>query len=120
MIGFTLVDTIPPAYWTKVYLAVLFPRGQIERPGQVEIRVQRILSLIGVTLVGLAPAACARVPSHFAVPQLAVADAAFIPTIEAYTIAPVGGGNTVEVLLNGDQISPAQLAAIRSARETIT
>jgi cardiolipin synthase A/B len=76
--------------------------------------------LIGVTLVGLAPAACARVPSHFAVPQLAVADAAFIPTIEAYTIAPVGGGNTVEVLLNGDQIFPAQLAAIRSARETIT
>ena len=120
MIGFTLVDPIPPAYWTKVYLAVLSPRGQIERPGQVEIRVQRILLLIGVTLVGLAPVACARVPSHFAVPQLAVADAAFIPTIEAYTIAPVGGGNTVEVLLNGDQISPAQLAAIRSARETIT
>src|SRR6267143_3289643 len=60
MIGFTLVDTIPTAYWTKVYLAVLFPRGQIERPGQVEIRVQRVLLLIGVTLVGLAPAACAR------------------------------------------------------------
>jgi cardiolipin synthase A/B len=76
--------------------------------------------LIGVTLLGLAAAACARVPSHFAVPQLAVADPAFIPTIEAYTVAPVGGGNTVDVLLNGDQIFPAQLAAIRSARETIT
>ena len=59
-------------------------------------------------------------PSHFALPQLAVADPAFIPTIEAYTVAPVGGGNTVDVLLNGDQIFPAQLAAIRSARETIT
>jgi cardiolipin synthase A/B len=58
--------------------------------------------------------------AHFALPQLAVADPAFIPTIEAYTVAPVGGGNTVDVLLNGDQIFPAQLAAIRSARETIT
>jgi cardiolipin synthase len=76
--------------------------------------------LIGAALLGLAAAACARVPSHFALPQLAVADPAFIPTIEAYTVAPVGGGNTVDVLLNGDQIFPAQLAAIRSARETIT
>jgi cardiolipin synthase len=76
--------------------------------------------LIGATLLGLAAAACARVPSHFALPQLAVADPAFIPTIEAYTVAPVGGGNSVDVLLNGDQIFPAQLAAIRSARETIT
>jgi hypothetical protein len=76
--------------------------------------------LIGATLLGLAAAACARVPSHFAVPQLAVADRAFIPTTEAYTVAPVGGGNAVDVLLNGDQIFPAQLAAMRSARETIT
>jgi cardiolipin synthase len=80
----------------------------------------RFLMLIGATLLGLAAAACARVPSHFALPQLAVADPAFIPTIEAYTVAPVGGGNIVDVLLNGDQIFPAQLAAIRSARETIT
>jgi len=49
---------------------------------------RRFLLLIGVTLLGLAPAACARVPSHFAVPQLAVADAAFIPTLEAYTLIP--------------------------------
>jgi len=84
------------------------------------MRVQRILVVTGVTLLGLAFTGCARVPSHYAVPQLAAADPAFIPTIEAYTIAPVGGGNTVDVLLNGDQIFPAQLAAIRSARETIT
>jgi cardiolipin synthase len=84
------------------------------------MRVQRILALTGVALLGLAMTSCARVPSHFAVPQLAVADPAFIPTIEAYTVAPVGGGNTVDVLLNGDQIFPAQLAAIRSARATIT
>ena len=96
------------------------PEGQIERRGGREIRVQRSLLLAGVTLLGLVPAACTRVPSHFALPQLAAADRAFIPTLEAYTIAPVGGGNSVDVLLNGDQIFPAQLAAIRSARETIT
>jgi len=73
-----------------------------------------------VALLGLVPGACARVPSHFAVPNLAADDPAFIPTIEAYTVAPVGGGNLVDVLLNGDQIFPAQLAAIRSARATIT
>ena len=70
------MDTIPPAYWTKVYF------------GGSSCGTRRFLLLIGVTLPGLAPAACARVPSHFAVPQLAVADAAFIPTLEAYTLIP--------------------------------
>jgi len=70
------VDTIPPAYWTKVYF------------GGSSCGTRRFLLLIGVTLLGLAPAACARVPSHFAVPQLAIADAAFIPTLEAYTLIP--------------------------------
>ena len=70
------MHTIPPAYWTKVYF------------GGCSCGTRRFLLLIGVTLLGLAPAACARVPSHFAVPQLAVADAAFIPTLEAYTLIP--------------------------------
>ena len=70
------MDTIPPAYWTKVYF------------GGSSCGTRRFLLLIGVTLLGLAPAACARLPSHFAVPQLAVADAAFIPTLEAYTLIP--------------------------------
>jgi cardiolipin synthase len=75
--------------------------------------------LISVTLLGLAPAACARVQSHFRLPDLAVTDPAFLPTLEAYTSTAIGG-NTVILLLNGDEIFPAQLAAIRSARETIT
>ena len=70
------MDTIPPAYWTKVYF------------GGSSCGTRRFLLLIGVTLLGLAPAACARLPSHFAVPQLAVADAVFIPTLEAYTLIP--------------------------------
>jgi cardiolipin synthase len=75
--------------------------------------------LIGITLLGLGPVSCARVQSHFELPALAVADPSFLPTIEAYTSAALGG-NTAALLLNGDQIFPAQLDAIRSARTTIT
>jgi cardiolipin synthase len=75
--------------------------------------------LIGVTLLGLAPASCARVQSHFRLPDLAVTDPSFLPTIEAYTSTAIGG-NAATLLLNGDEIFPAQLTAIRSARETIT
>lgn len=44
----------------------------------------------------------------------------FRATLEAYTAAPIVDGNVVDVLLNGDQIFPAQLAAIHSARKTIS
>jgi hypothetical protein len=75
---------------------------------------------MAVTVLGLAASACARVPSHFALPDLAMGDPAFGPTIEAYTATRVSGGNTVDVLLNGDQIFPAILDAIGSAQKTIT
>jgi cardiolipin synthase len=76
--------------------------------------------LLTATVLGLASSACARVQTHFALPDLAMADPSFGPTIEAYTQTRVAGGNTVDLLLNGDQIFPAILAAIRSARTTIT
>ncbi len=82
-------------------------------------RRRTMLALIATALLGLAHASCARVQSHYGLPQLAAADPAFLPTIEAYTSAALDG-NTVELLLNGDQIFPAALAAIRSARTTIT
>jgi cardiolipin synthase A/B len=82
-------------------------------------RGQQAVVLIGVALLGLAQASCARVQSHYALPQLAVADPSFLPTLEAYTSTALEG-NTVDLLLNGDQIFPAALAAIRSARKTIT
>jgi cardiolipin synthase len=40
--------------------------------------------------------------------------------MEALMGTPVTDGNTVELLLNGDQIFPAQLKAIASARKTVT
>ena len=83
------------------------------------IRTQKLVLLIGLTLLSLAHASCARVQSHYVLPQLAVSDRSFLPTVEAYTSA-VLDGNIVELLLNGDEIFPAALDAIRSARETIT
>jgi len=80
---------------------------------------QKTALLIGVTLLGLAHASCARVQSHYVLPQLAAADRSFLPTMEAYTSAAFDG-NAVNLLLNGDEIFPAALEAIRSARETIT
>lgn len=76
--------------------------------------------LMGLALLGLGAAGCAGVSSHFALPDLAMSDPSFAPTIEAYTATRVARGNTVELLLNGDQIFPAILEAIRSARTTIT
>ena len=75
--------------------------------------------LVAVIVVALASAACAGVQSHFALPELAAQEPSFLPTIEAYTSA-AHGGNTASLLLNGDQIFPAQLEAIRSARRTIS
>lgn len=81
---------------------------------------RRIGLLLAVTLLGVASSACARVQSHFTLPDLTIADPSFGPTIEAYTATRVTGGNTVDLLLNGDQIFPAILDAIRSAHKTIT
>ena len=75
--------------------------------------------LIGVILLGLTSASCAGVQSHFALPDLPAEAPSFLPTIEAYTSA-AHGGNSATLLLNGDEIFPAQLEAIRSARRTIS
>jgi cardiolipin synthase len=65
--------------------------------------------------------ACTNVVQpHFRVPDLRVGDPSFQSTLVAYTGAAVLPGNRVEILLNGDEIFPAKLAAIRSARKTIT
>ena len=40
--------------------------------------------------------------------------------LEAHTDAPLTSGNRAQILLNGDEIFPAMLAAIRAARTTIT
>jgi cardiolipin synthase len=78
----------------------------------------RIVAL-ALAVVGLG-AGCMRVTTHVAVPELALGEPSYFPTQEAYGGAPIVGGNAVEILLNGEQIFPAILDAIRGARRTIT
>jgi cardiolipin synthase A/B len=84
--------------------------------------MKRVLRSLGALCVsmGVMLSACAHVQSPVVVPDLATTDSSFVPTIEAYTNAALSAGNRVDLLLNGDQIFPAQLAAIRSARKSIT
>src|SRR6184192_2676578 len=65
-------------------------------------------------------AACTRVTSHVALPELTLGEPSYFPTQEAYGGAPIVGGNAVEILLNGEQIFPALVAGLRSAKSTIT
>jgi cardiolipin synthase A/B len=51
--------------------------------------------------------------------EVDVAEPNFLRAAEALTGAPVSYGNDVELLVNGDQIFPAYLDAIRGAEETI-
>src|SRR5262245_33304073 len=53
-------------------------------------------------------------------PQIAVSDPAFKETVAAHTSAAVVSGNSIELLLNGDQIFPAKIAVIRSARTSLS
>ena len=63
---------------------------------------------------------CSRVTSHVHVPELALGEPSYFSTQEAYGGAPIVGGNSVEVLLNGEQIFPSIVAALRSAKRTIS
>jgi cardiolipin synthase A/B len=76
--------------------------------------------VVGALAATLAAASCDRVPPAEKLPAVAAGDTAFIATMEAHTNSPIVDGNRVDILLNGDEIFPAKLAAIRSARTTIT
>jgi hypothetical protein len=76
------------------------------------LRTAVILLLLG--------AACNHVQPHLELPALQTGGPAFQATLEAYTGAAVVPGNRVDILLTGEEIFPAKLAAIRAARRTIT
>jgi cardiolipin synthase len=74
-----------------------------------------------VLAVALALAsACTHVPVHRTLPPMNLGEPAFFSTLEAHAQAPIVGGNRLTLLLNGEQIYPAILDAIRGARRTIT
>jgi cardiolipin synthase len=74
---------------------------------------------LGITLALTVMTGCAGVPPHLELPRLDIKQPAFAATLGAYTGTTVVGGNRVEILLNGEEIFPAKLALIRSARRTI-
>jgi cardiolipin synthase len=82
--------------------------------------MRRFRCVTWVVVVSILSAACMRVQPHVALPSLALGEPSFFPTLEAYATAPIVGGNRVDLLLNGEQIFPAHLEAIRSAQRTIT
>ena len=51
--------------------------------------------------------------------EVDVREASFLRAAESLTGAPVSYGNDAEILINGDQIFPAYLGAIRDAEETV-
>lgn len=53
-------------------------------------------------------------------PDVHVGEPAFVRSLEAHTLSGLVEGNRAEVLLNGDEIFPAMLTAIRRATTTIT
>jgi cardiolipin synthase A/B len=76
--------------------------------------------LIAFIALVLSASGCARVYPHLSLPTMELGEPSFFPTLEAYASAPITGGNTVEVLLNGEQIFPALIEGIQSAKRTIT
>ena len=65
-------------------------------------------------------AGCAHVQPHYELPDVPISSPSFRATVVGLTGGSVVGGNRVQVLLNGEEVFPAKLAAIRSARKTIT
>jgi cardiolipin synthase len=63
---------------------------------------------------------CAKVLPVYQIPEILVGEPSFFPTIEAYTDAPIVGGNRIELLFNGDETFPAMLGDIKTAKSTIT
>jgi cardiolipin synthase len=74
-----------------------------------------VVALAVVLVVALGP----NPPVHETLPALTIGEPAFVATLEAHLSTPVVGGNRVTLLLNGDEIFPAKLAAVRAARTTI-
>jgi cardiolipin synthase len=77
--------------------------------------MKRLKWLVLILILG-----CAKVLPVYKIPNILVGEPSFFPTIEAYTDAPIVGGNRIDLLFNGDETFPAMLRDIRTAKSTIT
>ena len=75
---------------------------------------------LGAVALCLTLAACTLSRPDYSSPDVSVGEPAFVRTLEAHADAPLVQGNRAQILLNGDEIFPAMLAAIREAKTTIT
>ncbi|PYO24430.1 MAG: hypothetical protein DMD85_07080 [Candidatus Rokuibacteriota bacterium] len=71
-------------------------------------------------MVATLSVACTNVNAHQTLPDVELGEPSFYPTLEAYGGAPIVGGNDLRILLNGDEIFPAIVDAIGSAKKSIT
>lgn len=76
--------------------------------------------VVVILIVTVFVAGWQSVPETGPLPKLAINEPAFVPTAQAHTGGTAVGGNIVELLLNGERIFPAKIAAIRAARASIT
>jgi cardiolipin synthase len=81
---------------------------------QLPMKPARWLLVAGLLL------GCAKVLPVYQIPEILVGESSFFPTIEAYTDAPIVGGNRIDLLFNGDETFPAMLRDIIAAKSTIT
>lgn len=86
-------------------------------PRRLRAHAGGLLTAVAALWLG---SACNHVQPHLQLPALAMGEPAFQATLVAYTGAAVVPGNRVDILLNGEEVFPAKLAAIREARRTIT
>jgi len=76
---------------------------------------------LGAAALCLTLSACTLARPHYAPASDVVVDRpTFVRTLEGQADAELVQGNRAQVLLNGDEIFPAMLAAIRQAKVTIT
>lgn len=77
-------------------------------------------TVISLFLGFLLLSSCAGLTPINDMPNIVLGEPSFYPTLAAHTDASIIAGNRVELLLNGEQIFPAMLQAIRGARKSIT
>ena len=65
-------------------------------------------------------ASCGKVRPVYEIPDIALNESSFFPTIEAHTDAPILAGNRIDILLNGNETFPVMLQEIKKAKHTIT
>jgi cardiolipin synthase len=79
-----------------------------------------VLTLVAITLWGIVFTRAPRLLTAHIEHRYDAADPAFLRSMGVLLGPPLAPGNRIDTLVNGDEIFPAMLEAIRSARKTIT